>query len=184
MRSPRKQPTAFRILGALAGSGAVCCWLGAQMAGGTISISANQLEWTAIFLATLAIVCFLARFFSSNHDEGAKRRISNQDSLHDPIGPSFFRYTQPPLPRSVAIASAILVSLLIAWALVAPAPRGLKPELIPHERNERIDLFANRFGDWGGVGGPDIDLVPLPRPRPLRENVPLPRPRPLQRNQQ
>jgi hypothetical protein len=106
-----------------------------------------------------------------------------------PIKDSYFTSTQPAFPVSIVVTFALTILLAIAVFTFSSTEKDSSFEqtativktISKGDRFTPPASFADRFivpNGCQGCGGPEVDLVPMPRPRPLLRSIPLPRTRP------
>jgi hypothetical protein len=117
------------------------------------------------------------------------RRITNQERVR-PIKETAYTSTRPTFPWSVGVTLTVAIALAIAAFSIGPfGTRSSQTTIVKQiadtksksDRQKIPATFADRFTlpqDCMGCGGPEVDLVPMPKPNPILSNVPFPRPRP------
>lgn len=121
--------------------------------------------------------------FHSNWDDlvagrEAKKKSSGGEAA--PIQETGSTSLRPVFPVSVVIVLVVALSAAIAAFVVGLGePRQsnlplLSDVKIEKKKEDRAATFADRFtlpNDCSGCGGPVVDMVPMPRPNPLRLKV-------------
>jgi hypothetical protein len=126
-------------------------------------------------------------FFPTIDRLSERQRVSPKSV--DPIKESASTSTRPTFSWPVGVTLACAIALVVAVISVGQfntdsmgttnSARDVDA-ILRRNAKEIPATFADRFSvpGCGGCGGPEIDLVPLPKPNPLLWNIPIPRPRP------
>ena len=121
-------------------------------------------------------------------DSSTREQQTELKFTADPIKESIFTSNRPTFPWPVAMTLAVAIAFAVAAFSIGPFRSNsseitiakqinLRPK---SDRREIPATFADRYTlplECMGCGGPEVDLVPLPKPRPMLK-IPLPNPRP------